>query len=387
MSAEKKNDRKNQAAWETIDVAAEKKKNKEKSVQKQLKDQEKQAYAEKLEAWFSYAWEHGYRLSESRLAKEIGVAQKSMNRYRNGQTLPNEEVQKKLEDYFSNLKEEIDEEEQAQMRDRLLEYYDDEPEDEQEEACTQAEYARTHFGVCSDGLSVYTPETQQFIVDHFELLWMVERHEIELIEKYRMLDALGKQKIRTMLESVPVSLAMVQADGRGKQSGNAGVLSRVRPRILGVGSHRWLEVTCRKNDLYHRFLQCKELPPQQTFNELDLEQDGFCRISDPKLQEKFDEQCIEYGHELYMHRNSGFSEEDVPCFYERMIAFHHTYYDNLNKLLKFTTEEWYLLYLLTRMQIADFEDSNMIQVFEVRDDYHVQERESMLWTYLDMLAK
>lgn len=367
---------------ETFDMAAQQKKNKEKTLQKQKLDLEKKEYAEKLEAWFDYALNNNYNLSESKVAKEIGISQKSMNRYRNGMTLPSEEIQERIEKYFENIQEEVYTDYKREFLEEESDRYDEQWEEEEK---TAKECAKEKAGFCSDGLSVYTPETQQYIVDNFELLWMVEKRELMFIRRYRELEESRKRKVLHMLETVPISLAMVQANGRDKQTDNLSGIYRPGPRIVGSGSHRWLEVICKKNEIYHNFLQKKYLPPKNLFNNYDLKQNNYFKISKPELEEKFDEQCIEMAYETLPNCYIHLGDESTSSFYERICVFHRTYYDNLNEILKFTTEEWYLLYLLSRMQIADFVDENMLDTYCISDDYHVQEREALLWTYLDMI--
>lgn len=291
----------------------------------------------------------------------------------------------RIEECYDDFREKIYDEQRRAILEQDTAERDDMPPEEDER--TTKEYAFEKAGFCSDGLSVYTPETQQFILDHFELLWVVEQRELELIQHYRKLDEVGKRKILHMLESVPVSLAMVQADGRDKPSERGIGNFYAGPRIVGSGSHRWLEVICEKNDIYHRFLQSKRMPPQGIFNDLDLENDTYFKIVKPEIAEKFDEQCIELANHTNLNCYIHLGDESVLSYYERICLFHQTYYDNLNSFLKFTTEEWYLLYLLTRMQIADFVGENMLETYAVADDYHVQEQETLLWTYLDMLEK
>lgn len=398
-----------------------------------LAQKNKADFREEINKYFiELEMRYDYHLSESQIAKELGINKKTFIRYCNGETYPEDESKvQAIRDYFRNLLDRLEHEKRIE---RMAEGYkfssstdeDIEKDESDDRYLHPTDYMSTQeiAGVTANGLSRYTPFTQQFIIDNFEMIWHIEAYEIEFIRQLRRLsknNPAALNKVVNMLESIPVTMEMTSFDGYSEYRGG-GIFKPTRSVLLGFGSHRVEYVIAHKNQTYEKFLKAKKFAPiiyknaddelaenvnnKATFNSL-CEEHALSKFGHDCDNEDrfFEEEVSVYRDDVYLddectvkapsgsiiiHDNAKDSESDyskkrIKYFGERITEMHKDYYEHLDLILQFTRNDWYYLYLLTRLQIADITDYSDTRVHEVNDEYFVKKNEYMLWQYLSLV--
>lgn len=179
-------------------------------------------------------------------------------------------------------------------------------------------------------LDEYSTANKDYIVEHLGLFNSVTDAEITFIEWCRQLDNQeAYKKIIEHMEQYPVSLDIIRANGKDMSERRDSFLV-VHPCIMVSGVTNTFTDVCKKHRIYEDFLHhYKEIPE---------------KISEGE--------------------------------------------GNINKILTFSLEEWYCLYLLSRIQILDFINKDDNKVYSILDGYGLMEREYQVFKLLaSMLGK
>lgn len=344
-------------------------------------------------------------ISAQKIADATGIPRRSITRYMDGETKPNEERQELIVNFLSKVYQEQTDLyfERMRVNDEEIEAVDYEITDEDDsyymnEVSETLPTARTLAGFNADGLGKYTLKAQQFIVDNFEMIWCIENYEITLINMLRSMTPANRDKVISMLENIPVSFDLISYSGYDTSTS----LTVPRLKRISVGSHKIEYVIQKKLNIYEQFIRKQKFAPFSFLGDKDNP------VINDNLRSTFNDLCIEcankhFGEEyddeyelveepvpdnpdqLVTYRRK--VERDFDFFGARIYKFHKRYYENLDKILTFTNKEWYCLYLFCRLQITDMLDTADMTIHKVNDNYFVKKNEFLFWEYLSMLSK
>ena len=291
-----------------------------------------------------------YDISESKLAREIGVAQKSINRYCNAQTLPNEEVQKKIRGYFKILElQELPPGERPMTEKEIQEiqgYFRREEVDESWD--DYYEYCMKCGSTVANNLKYYKTEAQKYIIKNFEVFQYMGLDEMTFIERMRKLREREEETIRGMMEQVPVTIEMFLMD------------------LDEVYKARTEYETMKR---YEKRLRYNGEEISDFFATVNRKTGKPIKKLSQEYVEKFMDKCD-------------------TCFYAAAEAVRGDFFDIVNKTIDYRYTDWYYLFLLARMRLADRADWPCKQ-------YHLEDfpekaigpREFMVWEKLNWYCK
>lgn len=283
-----------------------------------------------------------YDMTEAKLARLVGVSQKSINRYRNALTCPDESVQAKIKKYFLELEanklsvesssyEIIDDETDESY------YYYDEP-DEDPGACG------IYMG--KELLNYYTVNAQKFILANSYTFYFMEEYEFDFIDKVRLLSEKARKQLVEKMESMPICLEML---------------------LVGEWDYDFYDDTLSQMQRYAKIIQWPEPYPENWHTKIDPET-NIRKIQYRKNHESkyidFCETLYYQGH--YMH---------APQFFQKV-----------DRCMDYTINDWYMLFLLARTRRADEADRRSFMIYHEEKGHGLREREYMIWKYLEVLA-
>lgn len=143
-----------------------------------------ESFGEKLNKWLM-----AYNLSEAGFAKMIGIPQKSINRYRNDITTPDEIRQQKINDYFNKLDIGMAPEEIADNANHDWIFDEDgNPIFIPEEYDENSIFATEMIATGREKLVFFTPDAQKYIVNKYDTIGSITAEEFEFVEKMRALE-------------------------------------------------------------------------------------------------------------------------------------------------------------------------------------------------------
>ena len=291
-----------------------------------------------------------YDMSESKLAREIKVAQKSINRYCNAQTLPSEDVQKKIRGYFKTLELQKLPPGERPMTEKEIEemeeYFRCKQVDESGE--DYYEYCMKCGNTVVNNLEYYKPEAQKYILKNFEVFQYMGLDEMTFIERMRKLSEKEEETIRGMMEQVPVTIEMFLMD------------------MDEVYAARTEYETMKR---YEKRLRCNDEEISDFFATVSRKSGKPIKKLSQEYVDKFMEECD-------------------TCFYAFGEAVRSDFFDIVNKTIDYRYTDWYYLFLLSRTRLADRADWPCKQ-------YHLEDfperamgsREFMLWEKLNWYCR
>ncbi len=283
-----------------------------------------------------------YKLSEIALANAVGISQKSINRYRNAKTanLPNQE---KILEYFEHVDNRMMRPgEKVPARPRVL---DPEEEDvllwDGQEISDPAD--DSSLWPPMEKLDRYTKKAQNFLIDHLESYWFLEDYEFSFLRRIKKLSKASQAKMRSRLESIPVSVRMLTSD-------------------LDGGGFSAPDSPNRKAELYIRMIREEDVP-SNWMNSYDKEAQRYRRVPVKENHRRF----LGDWEDLYHYTGIR-----PPIF------------DLIDEARSFNYMDWYYLFLLCRVMMSE-EDTPPVQITTEGIEHYVRENEYMIWTYLEYL--
>lgn len=275
-----------------------------------------------------------YNLSEAKLARAVGIPQKSINRYRNGETKPDSYRQNMIVTYFKRV-----EEERTMAGERYV--------SPEELAYTQMDDVdlldREEFFTMAEKLKFYTGAAQEFILNHFEFFWMVEEYELEFLRRLCSLPSLAKERIKKQLESVPVTFDMVLSGADG-----------------GMGKEKY--------QVYFDMLRDDAPLPKNLHTSINVE------TGEPKER-------------LNKANVARFREECEGMLIATGETISPDFFAHVEELLAIPPKDWYYLLLLARVSMADMADDHTWLFREVFPGHKAKLGEYMIWQYLNCLVE
>lgn len=371
----------------------------------EAKQKEKIAFAKELNDYLdkNYGDPHkegdSFYMSEMKLAnalkeKGIDISQKSINRYRSAESLANKEVQQAIRSIFEELSHQYDRdnERDPEYEDFIIEPMEYTLVDDYEEYDDgwDDEWMNNYDPLDHDSslkvakLDYYTKDAVQYIIDHVELFLLVDNTDIKFIKALNTLSEKEREGVVSHLASIPETLNYLRLDGYGQRN-KTGICRNLRSGILYQGSHTFGKELKRKLHLIHNLLESKENLPDRIFQKVDVIMNQPISECPEGLKEDFKDAY----REIYVQmREDSLGTEELGIQPVAPINVRKDFFHVVNDLFEFTEEDWFHLYLFVRLQIIELseqvcgEQVRLVQVFE---NYMVQEKEAMVWRYLQMM--
>lgn len=171
-------------------------------------------FAKKLDDWLTE-----YRMTEAALASELGMGQKSVNRYRRGETTPDEERQAKITAYFNKLAVRKEADQKVKNRTRTSQNSDDLEVSGEETQMPDKPYDQEYYlkmeytrNIGREDLKVFTEVAQKYIASNYSQIGSITPLEFEFVEKLRNCDEKRRERIVSFLEHLPESMEMSMVD-------------------------------------------------------------------------------------------------------------------------------------------------------------------------------
>lgn len=340
-----------------------------------------------------------YEVSETQLAQAVGLSQSSINRYRAGRTFPNEERQKLIVDYYRYLQSQEGQDGKKQnglpvnpkgstgMQDYLgdegilwdnfdVDLYEDE---EDPTPDVTLEYDRmimeyqNRLDKLADGFYRYTPVTQTYLLENFPLFCMISDFDMEFIRRVQQLTEENKKKLRAYLEGIPVSLSMLKYR---KEKINLGIMAGYTRNITYLfrdseGKAHYHQYMPQKMERLEELLRSGKKVTGKVFVALDEASGQPTKKNNVENRNQFHSIL----HRLLQHRRGIENWIDKDIFL------------GLDTVLKYNEEDWYFLYLLSRLELADcsknMENYKPRKYYTIMDYEDVLLREYTLWQWLE----
>lgn len=281
-----------------------------------------------------------YDLSEVKLAKAVGIGQKTINRYRNEQTA-NIENWEKIINYFEKV---------AAKQVKVGEKYVSKP--SFEELMSDDNYdPLDNIDVCPSARSLfcYTPGAQDFIIDHLHAYYEMNEKELTFIRKVRKLSKVSQDKLLAKLESIPVGMEMFMPDN-----------------VDEFGCNEEPDSPYSKAMEYIKVMRDLNYRPKNWMNNFNIETHKYNTVTRKETMGRLIYEC----EELYL-RGEGIRSDLFDIVYETT---------------NFAIRDWYFLFLFNRCIMSEtyFKE---IAVDINGKQYWVKENENMIWNYLFFLEK
>lgn len=390
-------------------------------------------FAKELNEYFNYDYgdpnqEESFYMSEMKLSKAlmergISVSQKTINRYRNGESRARKEVQEAIRSIFRELRERYEREDERSPEDSdfmmiypSLEddpYYDDGSGEEEfcqammedEEYCTigymedydedliqeYEEYLNSlpdplenDKNLVMEKLDLYTSEAVKYITDHVELFLYVDNTDVKFVKALQRLPEKKREGLVARLANLPETLEYIRLTGFSRTRRTDGFSFVGKTRYLYQGAH------INGNELYNKLqllrsqLQSADEVPRKIYGKVNKNTNKPVKACSEELRNRFKDEYRKVYLELENQERATDVDEltKIPTVNIRRDFFLH-----VNELLTFTDQDWYHLYLFVRLQLMELseqhsqEETKLAEVFE---GYLVQEKETILWRYLQM---
>jgi len=341
-----------------------------------------------------------YQISETTLGEAVGLSQSSINRYRGGRTFPNKERQNLIEDYYHRLKALQPEEGTGKVpifthmkklysgsggagenffwQDEEAGWYEelDEPElDENLEYDRQLLEYQHNMEIMADGFYRYTPAAQKYLLEEFDLICMITDYDMEFVNRVRKLDLERKKQLQEALESVPISLSMLKY---GNAESHLGFTTRVKYVFRDFeGKEHWHSNLPEKPKKLKELLRSGKRIGGKIFVVVDEESGQPTKKNNVENRNRF----LEILYRIWQS-----DKEKLGGWIQR------DFFQGIDMLLTYSEEDWYFLYLLSRMELA--ECSSSMESYKPRKYYTVLDHEDLLlkeytlWQWLEgMLAE
>lgn len=287
-----------------------------------------------------------FNMSETKLAKCVGIAQKSVNRYHQGLTCPSPEVQRKIMEYFDILekgfvepghKAYVMEDEDGE------EYYVDEDEltgiDEETNLEEYVEYPHL------EEFKQFSLKCQRYITNHFSLFCYLRAQDIEFLKRISRLGEQERAYLKQYLEGVPVCESMILPKAGTEPIGTEDtyfVMERLARRV--------------------RYRDC----PKSFQDDKKQERGKDVRSAHEYQVVRYREACKDYFWQT--------TEFSIP----------NNLFQKVEETFSYNTDDWYMLYLLYRIRCID-KGMPGGKECRVTDEFMVGAREYALWKYLEAL--
>lgn len=366
-----------------------------------------------------------FYMSEAKLAqalKEFGIdiGQKSINRYRNAECLAPRNVQAGIREVFRRLKHKYDREDERDPEEEDFmdayfyeedPYYDDgttfDSEEYSVDAYGESGVLRNHpdtdeeFTKLLDSMVVenplenirsidlgkldyYSKDAVKYIVDSLELFLYLENTDVKFIRAVNMLPMDKREELFQKLSCLSETKAYINLCGFTEECMHKEEGTVSRSKIHYAGSHTYVEEVYRKLELLKRQMRsCKNLPGR-IYEKVQISTHRPVRKCPEELKKAFYESYRKVYGELASHKDELVNNPwaKTPPINERKDFFLF-----VNELLTFSSMDWYHLYLFVRLQLMEVSEQNLrgdVKLIEIFEGYHVQEKEAMLWRYLQM---
>jgi transcriptional regulator with XRE-family HTH domain len=280
-----------------------------------------------------------YGLSEEKLAKAVGISQKTINRYRNEQTA-NLGNRDRIIQYFERV---------AEKQVRVGEKYV--PKLSIEEILEEADDYdfRDNFSLPSSisDLYYFTPRAQDFIIDHLSAYNEMDDKERAFIKKVRSLPKALQDKLLAKLESIPVCMDMFMPDN--------------------VDEYGFIEEPCSPFSKAREYIR--------VMRELTYTRGNWLNGTNDKTNER---------NKVYIKDKRArfiFACEDL---YMKGEEIKQKLFDVIFETTSFEMRDWYFLYLFNRCILSEtYFREKTVDIDGTQ--YKVKENEYMIWKYLFFL--
>lgn len=280
-------------------------------------------------------------ISENKLSKGCAVSQKSINRYRNGETNPSEDVKASIRRYIELVREEKVAAGKKYISEELREY---------QEMLDSVGDGTEGIVYLSERLKYYTPTAQKYIVRFLSLYLYIDEEERNFIEELNLLNPVYRKKVVGMLENQPISLEYLEKFEYEQMD--------IEPDTPTSKMRGYLDIISAKVDLKGNI-----------HTKIDARTNDTGAVAIKECRKIFDSAT-----EDYFYRTGCYVSGDI-----------FTKIDEY--LLKYTHKDWYYLYLYNRLKVMDIAEKTSKRIMNEIDFSFQTERVAMVWDYIELLKK
>lgn len=217
----------------------------------------------------------------------------------------------------------------------------------------------------------YSPEAQEYILKHIGMFWYISPEELTFIRRNKGLNQADREKLRAKMESYPISMEFMQANGMVRV-GDTPIWAYLINEFM-TNTYYFVYTNMQ---LYAKFLRNPK-------NRIGGYQEKVEREEETIAEEMIDD--ISHFVETLINKRH-FDRYDVEN--QEGVKFTHREQEFpgiLAEILAYTKEDWYMLYLLSRIQVMDFVNPGEQMSHVIMDHYHIGKREFEVWNFLDEL--
>lgn len=321
-----------------------------------------------------------YDMSQSELGRALGIPPKTISRYCNGDDEYYDDRNKGRGKYWQRIENYFD----IKSGKWIDEYGIWHDEDEYDEPDEYEDLYLPFPNAGADGeiLDKFTVDVQKYIVDNFDAFWYMSEQELLFLELIHSLSDTDKKQFVNELQCFPTTIEMIKANGR-----SSGKIICVSVIDLAM-TNTFKRIKLRSRE-YKRMIRCYQ-------NYTDAYLANEATQSDPEKTEEYKNQFNQLVYDRFYDSAIPIEIPSEDEFSEGYNSITYKYFDwkdrdfagTLEKMLNFTEKDWYYLYLLTRIQIADYgrADASYSDHYKSEDGYMIRDKEYEIWKKLEELS-